>query len=390
MNIVYISYWGIDEGLTKATVLPHIKILSQFSRINKIYFFTIDRDRPIEYQPVNSNIIHIPIGSRPYLLPLVNKLKDIVSIPILIARYIRSEKVDKVIARGTLAGSIAYLIWLVTKTPFYVESFEPHADYMRETGVWSKWDPRYLLLKKLEKNQFFKAAGIMTVTKNYTDFLTTHVSENIPVITVPCAVDLTNFGFSTSIREKERSNLGIEKNQIVGIYAGKFGGLYIDISELHILKKITKFYKNVCFIILTPHYHQISKRIKTIFSLSEIRIIVKKVAHHEVPAYLSASDFAMSLNKSFDSGKYLSPVKIGEYWANGLPVLMTRGIGDENEFIEPEKGGVLFELNNIQPALEKLRKIIDDPDHRKRIPQLAVKYRSFERVREAYTKMIIN
>ena len=96
------------------------------------------------------------------------------------------------------------------------------------------------------------------------------------------------------------------------------------------------------------------------------------------------------MNKTFQSGKYLSPVKIGEYWANGLPVIMTEGIGDENDFLENEMGGVLFNVKNPATSLYKLKNLINDPEHRNKIPRLAQKYRSFETVKKTYEKMIIS
>ena len=112
--------------------------------------------------------------------------------------------------------------------------------------------------------------------------------------------------------------------------------------------------------------------------------------HNDVPMYLSASDFAISLVKPFASARFTSPIKHGEYWANGLPVLMTEEIGDERNFLEKEKGGVLFNEHNLMSSLKKLQKILDDPDHRKKIPELARKYRSFDKVKQAYERMIIS
>ena len=55
------------------------------------------------------------------------------------------------IAEGAPAGAMVYLLWQKTRLPFYVESFEPHADYMRESGVRRSWDPRYWFQRHREK-----------------------------------------------------------------------------------------------------------------------------------------------------------------------------------------------------------------------------------------------
>jgi glycosyltransferase involved in cell wall biosynthesis len=201
-------------------------------------------------------------------------------------------------------------------------------------------------------------------------------------------VDPDLFRFNEQKRKELRKKLGFRENQLIGIYVGKFGGLYLEIDQLRFLKEINTYFKNTGFIILSPDAERLHQQIIMLIDEAP-RIIIDQVPHDAVPDYLSASDFAISLNKSFKSGKYLSPIKIGEYWANGLPVLLTEGIGDESQYIENERGGALFDISNIQLALGKLREIINDPDHRMKIPDLAKKYRSFEHVRLAYTSIIV-
>ena len=389
MNILFISYWGLDEGLTQSTVIPHIKILSEYEIVNKIFLITIERDFISQFEDTASKIKHIPIRSYYSSIPLIGKILDFIKIPKKLKQYCTDYQIDKIIARGSPAGALAYLTWKKIKIPFFVESFEPHADYMRETGVWKKWNLKYIFQKIWENKQCQTAKGIMTVAEGYTNYLKIRYPQNLNVLTVPCAVDSTRFKYSYKDRFTIRKELVIDDYQIIGIYTGKFGGLYFDIKDLRILSDIFKYYTNLGLIFLTPTPEvDIRKKLQPLKNHLN-KIMIKKVSYNDVPKYLSASDFGLSLNKQFVSGKYLSPIKIGEYWANGLPVLMTEGIGDEREFLEKERGGVFFNLSNIPATLQKLEDLIKDPDHRTRIPVLAKKYRSFNTVREAYKKLIL-
>jgi len=389
MNILFISYWSINDGLTQSTVLPHIKILSQFNIINKIILVTIENS--IESQPINlsGNSYHIPITTTWRQFPFLQKFIDFIRIPGIIKHYCIKFQIDKIIARGALAGALAYLSFRKTQIPYYVESFEPHADYMRETGVWYKWNLKYVFQKIWEKKICQTANGIMTVTEGYTNYLKKKHPEKSNILTVPCAVNITFFKYNHKDRLYIRNELGFDEIEMIGIYTGKFSGLYINIKELNILTDIFDYFSNPGLIFLTPTPENDIRHTLQSLNFPQNRIIIKNVSHKEVPQYLSAADFALSLNKSFASGRYLSPVKIGEYWANGLPVLMTEGIGDESEFLEEEKGGVFFNPGNISAALPKLENLIKDPEHRTRIPGLATKYRSFNTVKEAYKKLIL-
>ena len=388
MNLLYISYWGIEEGLTQATVIPHIKILSHYDATKKIILVTVERGGKSGTQFISDKTVHIPIRAGTFSWPYIAQVIDFIKIPFILKRYCVKYNIDKIIARGSLAGTLAYKVFKKTNIPFYVESFEPHADYMGDTGVWYKWGLKYVLQKRWEIKQSLHASGLMTVTEGYADYLKARYKNGIRILIVPCATDTHHFKYDPEDRRRIRKSLGFGENQTVGIYAGKFGGLYLNLNELAIIKELSRHFPGLGLILLTPTAEGIIlKEIKR-FNHSDVKIIVRNVPHQAVSQYLSAADFALSLNKSFPSGKYLSPVKIGEYWANGLPVLMTEGIGDEHEFLEAEKGGVLFNLKNLSLVLKKLDEIIGDPGHRDRIPDLARKYRSFNTVKEAYQNLL--
>ena len=50
-------------------------------------------------------------------------------------RQVGEFELDFILARGAQAGELANLVWQKTKLPFYVETFEPQADYILESGV---------------------------------------------------------------------------------------------------------------------------------------------------------------------------------------------------------------------------------------------------------------
>ena len=390
MNILFISYWGIEEGLTQATVIPHVKILSEYDIIKNIILVTIERGSSVKFAKPLKKLLHIPIEASLLNVPSLGQIIDFIRIPVILRKYCVKYKIDILLARGTLAGTLAYKVFKKSKIPFFVESFEPHADYMNDTGVWHKWSLKYLLLKRWEFKQCLYASGLMTVTEGYTDYLKAKYKSSIQILTVPCATDINIFKYIPEDRRRIRKRFGFSENQLIGIYAGKFGGLYLNFTELVILKELSEYFPDLGLILLTPTAERIILKEIRRFIHSDCKLIVKNVDHQDVPQFLSAADFALSLNKTFQSGKYLSPVKIGEYWANGLPVIMTEGIGDENDFLENEMGGVLFNVKNPATSLYKLKNLINDPEHRNKIPRLAQKYRSFKTVKKTYEKMIIS
>ena len=90
------------------------------------------------------------------LFRILNKTKDFVEIPKLLEKIVLEYNINKVFARCSPAGALALKLHNKTKVPFIVESFEPHADYMLESKVWSMYDPKYYFQKNGKKNKNIK------------------------------------------------------------------------------------------------------------------------------------------------------------------------------------------------------------------------------------------
>ncbi len=121
--------------------------------------------------------------------------------------------------------------------------------------------------------------------------------------------------------------------------------------------------------------------------LKREQVEIQFVPHAEVPGWLSAADFAFATIKPAKSRKYCCPVKDGEYWASGLPILLTDGVGDDYLLLQIANAGSVFDLNEstIVAGLKHIEQIMHEPQHRERIHQLAVKHRSYDITRQHYS-----
>ena len=110
-----------------------------------------------------------------------------------------------------------------------------------------------------------------------------------------------------------------------------------------------------------------------------------------MPRYLSLGDFAINPVKPVPTKRYCTSIKDGEYWAMGLPVVISPRISDDSEIIEKENTGIVVDFSDsdaLLRSIEKLEKLImDKVGLKEKIRQIAARYRSFEIAKRIYKEI---
>ncbi|CAG5084287.1 glycosyltransferase [Parvicella tangerina] len=372
MRLAFIAYWGIDQGLTQATVLPHLRVLSEDPRVEEIIFFTIERNGFVKSDSSIIKVHHFPVAEQ-------SRIRGFSKFSALRKIYLKLKefKPDFVLARSSLAGIPAYHYFKKTGTPYLIESFEPHAEYMIDAGEWKKSGFKYGLLKKYERKQMVTAAFLFPVSENYRNYLLAQGIERNRVRVLPCTVDGRQFARNQTEREGIRKKLKIHSSSTVGIYVGKFGGIYKTHEAFTHFMDVLERFDSYHLIVLTPQdSEEVLGYAKTAkFSLDNLSVL--SVAINEVPSYLSASDIGFATYKQFASNKYLSPIKLGEYFASGLFVVCSPGVGDDASRLIPERIGVTTD------RLDAFEELYRNFSSRSSV-NYSVHYRSQKLIKECY------
>lgn len=388
MKVLYISYWGLEDGLTQSTILPFIKVLKNDLKVEQVALITTERQQ-LSKASDSSSFIHFPLYVSTLESGVIKKAVDFWRLPKVAISIARQSKPDLIIARGVFAGSIAYRIHRNTGIPFITESFEPHTLYMINGGVWRKNGLKARMLGYWMKKQLLSAKAIVTVSKQYQDLLYTTTGKT-NIYTIPCVVDPNVFFPNSFIRETARKELGLDTN-ITGIYVGKFGGIYMDKEALIVFKKCFEQLPQLRIILLTDQKPEELHQMLMDDGLDPQRFIICFVPHHEVNRYLNAADFAFSLIKPTPSSMYCSPVKNGEYWAAGLPLLIPDNIGDDSTIVKQfDVGGAVFNNTNdsLDKAIQHIVQVLNNPQHKNQIRELALKFRNPGTAIEVYNKIM--
>ncbi len=389
MKIAYITYWSIDEGLSQGTSIPNLMELEKFNQVTKIDYYTFEKKK--NKHAFNSDKINHVILKRKSSSKLAHKIADYYFALKLIILNHKNQKYDLIISRSSFAGIFGVIFFIFYRVPFAVESFEPHSDYeLNIPNGWRKFGIRYIFLKFFENIQKKYAFVLLPVSNFYKLKL---LEEGVPeskVIVQPCCINYNKVAFNEITRLKIRKELNIPVEHYVGVYAGKFGGLYYENDAFKFIGELyRKFERKMSIILLTPMSEETIRNELIYFGLDSSCIHIKYVDPKEVFNYLMAADFAFNFHISNSVSNFFSPIKNAEYWSIGLPIIISRNIGDDSELIEKHNIGIVIDiLNEIEYyKVEKLKEIIDIQFVRHLIAQKTIQYRSIHLVNRSYQEM---
>jgi hypothetical protein len=301
------------------------------------------------------------------------------------------KKIEIIHTWCTPAGGMGYLLSLITGKKLILDSFEPHALPMIEGGTWKKKNMAFKLLFCLERKQLKKATEVVCANSGMISHSQSiYKVSKLRYFVKPACVDLNLFSYK-NIKLKILEDELLLKNKVVCVYAGKFGGLYLTNETFQFLKVAYDFWGDQFRVLLLSSYS--FEEIKYYFNKEGIPInvlILKFVNHNKVADYMGLADFAICPMKPLPSRRYGTPIKNGEYWALGLPIVITNNISDDSDIIKQNNiGSVLEELNSAAYLssileIEKLLKTNTRDELYSKIRPFAEKYRNYSIAENVY------
>jgi len=397
-NILVFTQWSFKDALVQTYTLPYINIIREIiSPGRKIILVTAEQPHIAlskeEAEQVNRDwkSRNMQLLPEPYkrfglkkLIASAGNLSKLIGV-------IKKEKIKIIHAFCTPAGSIAYLLSKLTGAELIIDSYEPHAESMVENGTWKKGGMAYKILFSLEKKQTKRAKVLIATSAGMKQYALDRYGVEVKNFFVkPACVDLEKFSLSEK-DSKLLEKLGF-KNKIVCVYAGKLGGIYLKEEVFDLIKLCYDHWKDdFRFLMLTnASKEEINTEIQRVGLPGNI-VVSKFVYHDEVPRYLSLGDFAINPVKPVPTKRYCTSIKDGEYWAMGLPVIISPRISDDSEIIEKENTGIVVDFSDsdaLSRSIDKLEAIIKDKDALKeKIRQIAIRYRSFELAKRIYKEI---
>jgi len=349
--VLYISYNGMLEPLGQSQVIPYLRELA--GRGVRFTLLSFERSAVLQAngsskceqqrQSLAANGVEwhwLRYHQRPSL-PATTY--DVIAGIRYAKELARRNAIEMVHARSHIPATIG----LALKKRLGVKLIFDLRGLMAEEYVdaehWSKDGLPYRVTKLMERRILSGADAVVTLTEKIWPVISEWEGlRNREVVheVVPCCADLELFKFSGEDRQRRRKELGLEDSRVL-VYSGSIGGWYLTAKMAALFAEIVKKRSAWHFLWLTNGPAELIRKLMTERGIDADQYTVKSAAPSDVPSYLSACDAGVAFYKPALSRLATSPVKVTEYLACGLPIVINSGIGDSDVLVTREGAGAL-------------------------------------------------
>ena len=351
-RVLFISYNEMLGGLGQSQVLPYLRALSRHEGVR---YTLLSYERDAAYTPegkalcaaLKENLAADGIDwhwLRYHQRPsLPATMYDVAAGVRLARRLVRQHGIEMIHARSHIPAVIA---WTLKKTHNLKLIFDLRglmAEEYVDAGHWRKDSLPFRLTKTMERRAFAVSDGIVTLTEAIWPVIRDWEGlrgRGLPHEVVPCCADLDRFHFDTAARAARREELSVQDKFVV-VYSGSLVDWYPLAEMADFCAEMARLRRDAFFLWLTASPPSRVHEMMQARGLDALRYTIRAAPPDAVPSYLSASDAGLIFNKPCFSRMASSPVKIGEYLACGLPLILSPGTGDAEMLVTREKLGAL-------------------------------------------------
>ena len=218
---------------------------------------------------------------------------------------------------------------------------------------------------KLEKAAITQSEAVVGVSES----MGAHVADlggNNKYWTVPISVDLAAVRYCENARNRLRFKYGWSDNDVVAVYSGSFGLAGVNRRALvDLMTVLNKSELQLKILILSNENKLSASMLCTDAGIGLNKVVIVSLKPSELGPYLSAADFGFhALPVQPDSNTRLGTKTI-EYWANGLPVVLSSTVGAAADICRKHDLGTVVDLDAINSI-----KLKDIPKRKQKKHQL--------------------
>jgi len=362
--VLYISYNGVGTPLVRSQVLPYLRALAPATRFVLLAYEQGETDRPTAQELDAITVRELPYHKRPRLLA---KLVDAIAGAALATWLVVRNDVRLLHARSHVPAAVAAIASAITRRPFIFDMRGFLAEEFAEAGSWRQGGLTYRLVDLAERMLLRSSAAVVVLTERARDHLRGRPEyaaavRGKPVVVVPCCVEIERF-----------SDAGHARGDAL-VYIGSVGTWYLLDEMLRFFEAYRRLRPAARFVVANRGQHPLIERSVVAFGMREA-VTLTTVAFDAIPALLMACTAGIVLLTEGGSKLASSPIKVAEYLAAGLPVVVNEIVGDTPELLRSTRAGVVLDgldaASLDRGAQELVELLAEGPTVRERARALA-------------------
>ena len=395
MRVLYISYDGLMEPLAQSQVLPYLQELSRLGHSFTLVTYEKSGDwhdhttrKAMERAVSEDKIRWVPLCYHKW--PITPATAYDVAVGLLLCTYlVLRYRIQIVHVRGYQMAVIGLCLKRIFRTRFVFDPRTLWPDQYLEHGRWRESSPMFRIAKWSERRFLLGADVIVSLTHSAVRAMREfpylqHRTTRFEVITT-----CTNLQLFRPPEGGDVQNARCRAGRFTLGHVGSVGFYNFD-AEVECFKLLGIIRPGAHFSIINRNEHMRIRDRLNAFLIPEDYVTVRAVEHAKVVEEMWKMDAGILFLNSALCRLHITPTKLGEFLACGIPCLINAGVGDVEELFENE--GVLVILRAFTPeamgdAVHQLVTLAESEEVRDRCISVARRYFSLDDGVQSYHRI---
>jgi glycosyltransferase involved in cell wall biosynthesis len=364
--VLYVVYWGAAEPLGQSLVLPAVRRLAELgARLSLVTFDKWDDVRePGRVTEIRERLRSWGVrwvALRYHKWPsLPAKAFDVAH---GLARGIAAARpggFDIVHARTFMGGVMGLPLARALRARLVHHAEGSYADEQVDGGFWRRGSLLHRSARRVEEALYAGSDGLIVLSRRAAEAVGARPAvsaRGTPIVVVPSCVDLARFAFHPRPPRTRDAELRL-------VHSGGAGGRYPLERVGRFVTLAREALGRVTLRVLSPAEPALVQELLSRGGLARDAWSLERLPHEAMPEELGRHDAGLSFRAEGPSEHGVSPAKVGEYWACGLPVVTTANVGDVDAVVRSERVGVVVQGDTDEAyrrAARELAELLRDP-----------------------------
>ena len=365
---LFVTYDGLLEPLGQSQIIPYLVSLANSGIGIHIVSFekNVDSQDPSRSTALENQLQACGITWRRLTYHrrprIVSTLFDLLLGMWVCVREAHRRRIRIVHARSYIPALMVLPVKWLTGAAFIfdIRGFWPEERV--QMGIFRSGGILFRTFKRMEKVFWRNAARLVALTENAKAELASRPEwdgRSDKIVVIPCCVDLHRFksnGPSAELLNRQ----GLAGKHVVG-NIGAVSRMYLVPEMFQFVVALKSRIRNLHLVYLTRQEPEPLFRMARSAGLDPESLTVVEATPTEIPEWLSIFELGIFFPNPCFATRAMSPTKLGEFLAAGVPVVTSADVGDIAAVVNPETEGVLlhgFSESEVATAADQASKLV--------------------------------